>query len=95
MKASIYCEAPRTGGLDFYLKVGCESYYLFNQRWKQAVEDHFKNGISVDQALKAARGKSSVPIRSIAEKLPSYIRYIEKEYDIVVLEKSKRRAIAC
>lgn len=91
MKASIYCTEPKHGGLDFYLKVGNESYYLFSQKWRQAIKDCYAGGISVDQALKASRHGN----RHISDKIPVYIRYIEKEYGIAVLEKSKRRSMAC
>ena len=90
MKATIYCTEPKHGGLDFYLKVNGESYYLFNQRWRQAVKDFYKNGVSIDRAL----SPSHYGNRHISDKLPCYIRYVEKEYGITILEKSKRR-LAC
>lgn len=94
MKAQVYCNESnaREGGLDFYLKVGNESYYLFNQRWRTDVKNFFSAGVSVDRALKQNTRRASICVQRVAEKLPSYIHYIEQEYGLIILEKTKKKA---
>ena len=97
MRADIYCveNEGNNNGLAFYLRVGNESYYLFNQKWRSDVKRYFTAGVSVDRALKQNTRKTPTCIRRVVEKLPGYIHYIEQEYDVVVLNKTKKRAMMC
>ena len=90
-KAQVYCLALNHGGLDFYLQQDGESYYLFNQRYRSDLADWFKNGVPLTQALKAVKRGVPTTVCNVAEKLPTYIKYIEKEYDITVLEQTRKK----
>ena len=98
-KARIYCEIEKTDhyGKDnhmFYVSVGSQSYFLFEQEYRKGVQDYFGNGVELDRALKHGWHKLDRAVMRTIDKLPSYIRYIEKEYDIAILEKTKRRLYA-
>lgn len=90
-KAQVYCLAMNHGGLDFYLQQDGESYYLFNQRYRSDLHNWFKNGVSLTQALKSVKRGIPTTVAKVSEKLPMYIKYIEKEYDISVLDQSRRK----
>ena len=90
-KAQVYCLAINHGGLDFYLQQDGESYYLFNQRYRSDLHNWFKNGVALSQALRSVKRGIPTTVANVAEKLPAYIRYIEKEYDITVLEQTRRK----
>lgn len=98
-KAQIYCIVPKgADGLNFYLNYDGTSYFLFNQRYRSNAEVYFKTGVPLELALKAVKRGTPENIRNISDKLPSYIRYIEKEYNIQVLDKTnknmKKRRVA-
>lgn len=95
-KAKIYCVIPKNGdGLDFYLNSNGESYYLFNQRYRDGVAKYFEAGVLLDKAVKGVKGTTYGGhiydiLGNIADRLPSYVRYIEKEYNLTILNRTKR-----
>lgn len=89
--ARVYCRRNETNTLDFYVAdKGCE-YYLFSQKAYLGVEKHFRNGVSLSNAINHSKGRADYMIHKIMSKLPIYIKYVEKEYGIALLEQSKRR----
>lgn len=93
-KATIICTTPQERGLMFYLDVDGERYFLFNQRYRSSIENHYRKGVDLNTAI-SNRASGDSCIRRVSEKIPTYIKYIEKEYDIAVLNQTikKRRSL--
>ena len=91
MKATIYCKATDKGIHTFYLRSeGCD-YYLFRQNYRRGVNEYFRDGVRLDDALNFSRAKGDNAIKRTMEKLPSYIKYIEREYDLEILRKTAKK----
>lgn len=91
MKTEIYCKPTAQGVHSFYLIVGREEYYLFSQPYRKGVEEYYGRGVIIDQAMKYSKAHNDSAITRTMKKIPMYVKYIEKEYDIQVLEKTKKR----
>lgn len=92
MKDRIYCKWTDCGVHSFYLVASGQEYFLFCQSYRKGVQKYYGNGVSVDAALDFSRAHRDGAIERTMTKLPMYIRYIEKEYEIEVLEQTKRRS---
>lgn len=90
MKNYIYCTTTAKGEQTFYLKAQGSSYYLFMQGYRRSNKEVFEHGISLCD-LRKLKKHCSYSVKHTAEKLPTYIRSIEQEYGILVMEKTKRR----
>lgn len=93
MKTTVYCVEQECGLLDFFLKVDGEKYYIFTQDYKQGIKNYFEKGVSVDKAIKAS-GKAfrDFGVSKVISKMPSYLRYVEKEQGIKVMKSTKRES---
>lgn len=88
---SIYYE--RTNGMhDFYLSNDGNDYYLFSQTVRRSVDFFYRGGVEIDKALCHGIGKRDLAIHHTMDKLIVYIKYIEVEYDIIVLRETKKKA---
>ena len=87
----IYCKRNNNNGLDFILKERRVEFYLFSQKWHRGVEEYFKDGVSLDEAIRHGKTRKDRMIHKVKTKLPMYIRHIEKESGMTFLEQSKRR----
>ena len=92
MKTTIHCLIPERDTLRFYMTVNGESYYLFDQNFRHGVYSFYKNGVYLDQALDTTLANFDFAILNTMEKLPAYIKYIEREYDIKVLRQTIRKS---
>ena len=91
MKATIYCKATDKGIHTFYLRSeGCD-YYLFRQNYRRGVNEYFRDGVRLDDALNFSRAKGDNAIKRTMEKLPKHIEYIEREYDLEILRKTAKK----
>ena len=88
---TVYCRRNKGNNLDFYIKNKETEYFLFSQRVYRGLESFFEKGVSLDNAINHRKGKGDSRIHKVMTKLPAYIRYIEKEYEIAFFEQSKRR----
>lgn len=91
MKATIYCEPTSKGVHSFYLITSENKYYLFSQDYRKGVHEYFRKAISIDEAMDFSKSHRDAAIRRTMAKIPMYIKYIEKEYEIEVLEQTKRK----
>lgn len=91
MNTTIFCRVIDKAGLSFYLSQDGETYFLFNQRYREQAKRYYEKGVSLDKALDRAKANEVFTILTIMDKLPAYIKYIEKEYEIEVFEKTKKR----
>ena len=91
MKERIYCKATAKGVHSFYLAtINCE-YFLFNQSYRKGVNEYFGNGVILKEATNFSKCHHDDALKRTMSKLPMYIKYVEKEYNIEVLEKTKKR----
>ena len=89
MKPIIYCKNEEHGKLNFYLQANGEEHYLFSRHYCRLASDYYSKGVSVDKALSRT---SSRLLNEISDKLPSILRYIEKEYDVSVLKSTFKKS---
>lgn len=94
MRCTIICRPTDTGMHSFYLTTGNASYFLFSQHFRCGVNRYFSDGVRLDEAMDFSRAKGDSAIIRTMEKLPSHIRYIEREYDIEILRKTAQRNAA-
>lgn len=96
-KATIICRNTSHGTHTFYLKVDGEEYFLFSQTYRRGVADYYRRDLPLDRALDHGRSKGNTMVTHTMDKLPAYIRYLEQEYDLAVLEKTRkaRQAAGC
>ena len=89
MKMVIYCKKA-TGIHSFYLITENKEFYLFSQNYRKGVEKYYGKGVVLDDAIKYSKSHNDSAIIRTMNKLPMYIRYLEKKYGISVLNKSKK-----
>ena len=87
--ASIYCEPSKSGRLNFFVSTSGEKHYLFSCAYSERTEEHFKGGVFLDNAIDRTRAGGNSGILHVMDKLPSHIRYIEREYGLKILRKTK------
>lgn len=85
--AKIYCKR-NNNGLDFILKERGSEFFLFSQKWHRGVEEYFKDGRSLDEAIRHGKTRKDRMVHKVKSKLPAYIRYIEDESGMVFLRRS-------
>ena len=90
MRTEIYCKPIEKGFHSFYLVIGTEEFFLFSQAYRKGVEKYYCSGVLLDEAINHSKAHKDSAITRTMNKIPMYIRYIEKEYDLEVLEKTKR-----
>ena len=91
MRNRIYCETTAKGIQSFYITAGGETHFLFSQNYRRGVKAYFERGVAIDEALNIRRANGNTAIIHTMEKLPSYIRYIEREYGVEVLRSTARK----
>jgi hypothetical protein len=77
--------------LSFFVEAGRESHYLFSQSFTKEVYEFSKNGVSLDKPFNHSLANRNKSILKIVDKLPSHIRYIEKEYGLTILHKTAKK----
>ncbi len=90
MKTKIFCRTRKSYN-DFYIVFEGREYFLFSQNRRKGVERYYQNGVALELALKHSRGKTDCAIHRTMDKLRLYIRYIESQNEIAVLNKTKER----
>lgn len=91
MKATIYCELTAKGVHSFFLITSKAEYFLFSQDYRKGVNEYFNKGVHLDEAINFSRSRKDNAIRRTMTKIPMYIKYVEKEYGIEVLEQTKKK----
>ena len=90
MKTEIYCKPTEKGIHSFYLVMGSEEFFLFSQAYRKGVDDYYGSGVLLNVAMNYSKAHKDSAITRTMSKIPMYVRYIEKEYDLAVLERTKR-----
>ena len=90
MQVTVFCKTTAKATQSFFVKVAGRDYFLFQQDFRKSNKEFFRNGVGV-HAINNYSGVHSTAVRKTLDKLPSYIRYIEKEYDVAIYEKTKKK----
>ena len=89
MQAKIFCKTIAKGKQSFYVTVNEKRYFLFTQDYRISNKEFFQNGVGISEKNKYANVHSTAVKRTL-DKLPAYIRYVEKEYDVAIYEKTQK-----
>lgn len=89
----IYCQ-ERNGMHEFYMTLDRNEYYLFSQKYRVGVDKFYRKGVQLDKGIKHGIGRTDYAIHQTMDKVKRHIRYIEKEYNLIILDKTKIRAAA-
>lgn len=89
MQAKIFCRTVAKGKQSFYVTVEGKRYYLFTQGYRVSNKEFFQNGVFISE-INNYSGVHSTAVKRTLEKLPSYIRYIEKEFGVAIYEKTQK-----
>ena len=90
MKNYIYCKTTAKGKQTFYLLTQGTKYFLFVQEYRRSNKEVFEQGISLFD-LRKLKKHCSYSVRHTVTKLPAYIRYVEQECGISIMEMTKRK----
>lgn len=91
MNLVIYCSVTKRGIHSFYLVVDGKKYWLFSQKYRKGVQKYYRKGVTINQAIDYSKAHKNTAIEKTMSKIPIHIKYVEKEYGIQVLEKTKRK----
>ena len=91
MKNMIYCEPTACGVHTFFLVVNGQKYYLFSQNYRKGVHAYYSKGVPLTQAVNYSKTHNDSALIRTMSKLPMYIKYVEKEYGIEVLKRTKKK----
>ena len=87
----IYCKPTAKGVHSFYVRhTDGNDYYLFSQPYRQGVSSYFRNCVSLDNALDKGKARHDTAVLRTMEKLPMYLRYVEKEQGIKIFRKENK-----
>ena len=92
MKSMIYCRPTAKGVHSFFLVMDNEEFYLFSQPYRRGVEEYYGNGVGISDSIKHSRAHYDSAIWRTMDKVPVYVRYIEKEYEIEVFKRTKMKS---
>lgn len=90
MKAKIFCVATNKGIQSFYVRLGGKEYFLFDQGYRKSNKVYFCNGVTVDDIGNFSTAHSTA-VRNTLEKLPFYIREVERRFGIAIYDRTKER----
>lgn len=88
-QATIYCRELNRGTLYFYVSMNGEEHYLFGQSFRLSLWNRYRYSVRLDDALDWGKCRTFAD-RKVCEKLFKNIPYIEKEYGLVLLRKSRK-----
>ena len=75
----------------FYLVSQDREYYLFTQKYRRGVKEYFHNKVLLRDALDVSRSRHDTALIKTMTKLPIYIKYIEKEYGVAIMESTIKK----
>ena len=91
MKTMIYCRPTAQGIHSFYIISEGEEFFLFSQNYRKGVHSYFSKGVRLDEAYDYSKTNRDSAVIKTMNKLPMYIKYIEREYGITILNQTKKR----
>ena len=91
MKTTVYCKPTSKGVHSFYLLIGSEEFFLFSQAYRKGVEEYYGRCVHFDESMNYSKAHNDSAVIRTMKKIPMYVKYVEKEYAIEVLEQTKKR----
>lgn len=91
MKTMIYCRPTAQGIHSFYIISEGEEFFLFSQNYRKGVHRYFSKGVRLDEAYDYSKTNRDSAVIKTMNKLPMYIKYIEREYGITILNQTQKR----
>lgn len=88
--AVIICTQPVHGTLYFFVLVYGERHYLFGQAFYPSLWSRYRFGVLLDDALDWSKCHGLPAEVKVREKIFKSIPYIEKEYGIALLRRSRK-----
>lgn len=79
---------------DFFVVTGGVYYYLFTQKFRRGVDEFYHYDLPLGKAISHGCGKGDRAIHRTMDKLRMYIKYIEKENDIIILKETRKKKSA-
>lgn len=90
MQTTVFCKTTAKAKQSYFVKVDGKDYFLFQQDFRKSNKKFFQKGVDVN-AINDYSCVHSISVRKTLDKLPVYIRYIEKEYNVAIYEKTKQK----
>lgn len=90
MRSYIFCRTENKGCQTFYLRHYGRNYYLFRQPYRVSVRETFQSGYELYDGYNYGTSRST-SVKKTLDKLKQAILYIEKEYGITVLRRTKEK----
>lgn len=93
MNSIIKCNENRRGQHNFYINYAGKDYYLFSQDYHDGVNKYFSKGVSIHNIFDTKRNIKDHCVMKTVSKMKPYIRYIEKEYDLMILKETIEKVV--
>ncbi len=91
MATIINCKKNALGGHNFYITHDGKKYYLFSQNYHRGVNIYFEKGVSLENVMNVKTAHRDHCVIKTMAKMKPYINYIEKEYNIKILDTTKQK----
>ena len=91
MRTTIYCKRTERRLHNFYVKTDEGEFYLFTQNFRKGVQEYFGHGVYLERACDYSRSKHDTAVMKTMDKIPMFIKYIEKESGILIFEQTKKK----
>ena len=89
MQTTVFCKTTAKAKQTYYVSVEGKSYLLFEQDFRKSNKEFFEKGVPVSEIGRYSNAHSA-SVRKTLDKLSTYLRYIEKEYDVAIFGQCKR-----
>ena len=89
-QAVIFCTQPVRGKLYFHVAAGGEEHCLFGQPFRASLWNRYRFGVRLEEALDRSACRAVPAQMKVCEKLFRTIPYIEKEYGLALLRRTRR-----
>lgn len=88
-KSVIYCKDSNNKGIiDFYITSENENIYLFSQKFRHSIYDHYNRGVLLKDAFDYKKVHRDRAIMNVMKRLLPTINYIKKTYNIAIMNKT-------
>ncbi len=91
MDSYVYCINNKLGKHSFFLLHNGKKYYMFSQAYHTVVNSEFSKNSSIKRLLNTKCNNKH--LGKTLTKITSSIKYLEKEYDIKVLNNTIKKGI--
>lgn len=85
----IYCKNSGVKGkIDFFIMSGSEKKYLFSQKYKKGMYNHYKGGLRYNVAVDYSKTHNDSAIKNVIKRIRSSVEYVVKHENFYVPEKA-------